>query len=777
MKKIVLAFLFLCILAFTGSSLTNVFAAEDDITVKISTIFEEGNEIGPNNLLRTYGSKVGFTPPGDNSGYDFVFWVVNGIVRKDLELTHQFTVTSKLDLVAIYAPNDPVKHAVVFMDSNGELLEVQYVAPTEDATDLVSLPDKPGYEVSTTNKWKSITGNATLTNIASHTVFVLQYQSTSLDTFDLVVNDGHGAGNYAYNSLAEVSALVETPNPFSHWEENGIIVSYDETYMFTMASNRELTAVYLETPLTAEPLVTMTNDLGVRDGYHTYMGQFSMPDGYELIEYGYLVSDQVEVLTLDTPGVEVVIGNTSHPVTNEFVTSFVHDSGSSIRAYMVVNDGETIVNHYSDNKFAQIHSGEVVIYETGFESSEGFTHGTTYNNTTVKMDGPTEQQWGTYYGTASTTSPLSGAQSMQMRWYTSAPANLGYTFTDFDLENISKIEFFAANELGLKVEVSVSIDEGDTWIDAEVFALTGTSTQYTYFVEESSQVGTLRVKFQVSLPEPIPTGTSRLYIDDVKIYSVLDSESKVLHEVIFNNEEVSESVAVVNGNFVSVPEEPTKTGYNFLGWFDESLTTEYTFDTPLTEDFELFAKWVEVAEELVILKQFDFGAVNITGYAGTEITFTNVYDSVEYTLTKLRGQINTFGDSPAYILSPHSTSGVTSYIEFDLSDIGEEAFSISFDYTAWSSTAVNNIKNENRDSLYALQFFDGTNWISLTNTDSVLNLKDTLTDSYQTVTYEVTEAGFYRVILECPGAGTTANNTAQAGVIDNFTVFTISSGE
>src|SRR5690606_1061877 len=63
---------------------------------------------------------------------------------------------------------------------------------------------------------------------------------------------------------------------------------------------------------------------------------------------------------------------------------------------------------------------ETLIYETGFESSEGFAASTTYNNTTVLMSGPSGEEWGTYYGTPSTTSPITGGQSMQMRWYTSA---------------------------------------------------------------------------------------------------------------------------------------------------------------------------------------------------------------------------------------------------------------------------------------------------------------------------------------------------------------------
>jgi len=163
---------------------------------------------------------------------------------------------------------------------------------------------------------------------------------------------------------------------------------------------------------------------------------------------------------------------------------------------------------------------EQSVYSTGFESAEGFTAATAYNNTTVAYKGPVDNQWGTYYGTPSTTAPLIGSQSMQMRWYTSATANLGYTFTNFDTVDVTKITFFAANTLGLNVEVSISTDGGTTWIEGQTFTLTGNSTEYTYNVPVANQTGNIRVKFAIVLPDPIPTGTSRLYIDGVNFYGM-----------------------------------------------------------------------------------------------------------------------------------------------------------------------------------------------------------------------------------------------------------------
>ena len=46
------------------------------------------------------------------------------------------------------------------------------------------------------------------------------------------------------------------------------------------------------------------------------------------------------------------------------------------------------------------------------------------------------------------------------------------------------------------------------------------------------------------------------------------------------------------GNQATRPQNPSKTGFGFAGWFtDEALTIEYDFDTPVTGDITLYAAW------------------------------------------------------------------------------------------------------------------------------------------------------------------------------------------
>ncbi|WP_312766463.1 T9SS type A sorting domain-containing protein [Epilithonimonas sp.] len=153
------------------------------------------------------------------------------------------------------------------------------------------------------------------------------------------------------------------------------------------------------------------------------------------------------------------------------------------------------------------------IYSTGFESSEGFTSSTVYNNTTLLVSGPSGKQWSTFFGTPSTTSALTGNQSMQMRWYTTSSASKGYTMTNFATSGVGSVTFNASNTAGINVIVSYSTN-GTTWLGPQTFTLTTTSTSYTYNVPAAA-TGALRFKFELTYTTA-PSATSRLYIDDVK---------------------------------------------------------------------------------------------------------------------------------------------------------------------------------------------------------------------------------------------------------------------
>lgn len=65
-----------------------------------------------------------------------------------------------------------------------------------------------------------------------------------------------------------------------------------------------------------------------------------------------------------------------------------------------------------------------------------------------------------------------------------------------------------------------------------------------------------------------------------------------------NGGSVVEPQGVVDGGLLNKPASPTKEGFAFGGWYtDAELTHPYDFDTPVTGDFTLYAKWTEITME------------------------------------------------------------------------------------------------------------------------------------------------------------------------------------
>ena len=167
--------------------------------------------------------------------------------------------------------------------------------------------------------------------------------------------------------------------------------------------------------------------------------------------------------------------------------------------------------------FAQ---NESVIYSTGFESTDGFTATTAYNNPDVKYQGPTGKQWGIIMGTASTTGPITGSQSMQMRSYADI-TTAGSVYTNFDLANVTKVTFKAKayNATTTTLNVYYSTNSGSSWSNATSITASTTATEYTYNISSTGEFSTVRIKIE----HPLVSAAGRLTIDDVVVYGILST--------------------------------------------------------------------------------------------------------------------------------------------------------------------------------------------------------------------------------------------------------------
>ena len=96
--------------------------------------------------------------------------------------------------------------------------------------------------------------------------------------------------------------------------------------------------------------------------------------------------------------------------------------------------------------------------------------------------------------------------------------------------------------------------------------------------------------------------------DSITLYAKWEEVSNVKEfEVTFNTNGGSEVVSqkISENGLVKKPGDPTKEGFTFVGWFeDEALVKEFDFETKITENKTLYAKWekaqVEVPEQLAL---------------------------------------------------------------------------------------------------------------------------------------------------------------------------------
>jgi uncharacterized repeat protein (TIGR02543 family) len=175
------------------------------------------------------------------------------------------------------------------------------------------------------------------------------------------------------------------------------------------------------------------------------------------------------------------------------------------------------------------------------------------------------------------------------------------------------------------------------------------------------------------------------------------------------------SQTINDGETAILPTEPTKTGYTFGGWYSDSgLTTLYDFDTAVTTDISIYAKWDEVGSvtystDLFISEVLDWdGGTNkaVELYNGTDSPIT--LDGT-YTIKVNSNDNTTWGSSINLTgtIQPGETFVITNADEVSLVALSDLDTSISFN----GDDAIGLFKNNELIDLFGVFGEDpGSGW-------------------------------------------------------------------
>jgi uncharacterized repeat protein (TIGR02543 family) len=118
----------------------------------------------------------------------------------------------------------------------------------------------------------------------------------------------------------------------------------------------------------------------------------------------------------------------------------------------------------------------------------------------------------------------------------------------------------------------------------------------------------------------------------------VDEKSEYTVEFNSNGGSAIGSLTVGDGETINAPDEPTKSEYEFGGWYkDDALTDKWDFNgDKVTRNATLYAKWVVIlgTDGLNYELNSDSGSYSVTGYTGeeTDIRIPAEYNGLPVTL-------------------------------------------------------------------------------------------------------------------------------------------------
>ncbi|MCR5618100.1 MAG: InlB B-repeat-containing protein [Clostridiales bacterium] len=214
-------------------------------------------------------------------------------------------------------------------------------------------------------------------------------------------------------------------------------------------------------------------------------------------------------------------------------------------------------------------------------------------------EGGTVSGWGIYKSGDDVTLTASPSAKYKFAgWYegtNKVSDNAEYTFTATSARDlVAKFE---------QVEFDIDVDVYDNG-EGGSSTVTGAGTYYKGDTVTISAIPDSNVVFSYWLTqygEEVSTSATYSFSPtvDIKMFAVFRKPETFTVSFESNGGSSVTTQSITEGQKATKPSDPTKADSVFLGWYkDSSLTTEFNFDTPITENTTLYAKYKTLIKEV-----------------------------------------------------------------------------------------------------------------------------------------------------------------------------------
>lgn len=294
-----------------------------------------------------------------NEGAEFVGWMVgNKIVSADE--TYTTNAYADMTYTPVFATVDSADFTVTFVDSYGNV--VTTLTNTEIA-DLTALPEAPAFAGLTFTGWdktldevKALTASATVTAQYANDTDT-QYTVTATGcTITVDGVDYTDTASVTYNTLVTVKAENATA-----WTVNGSATpaAYGAEYSFYCGS--DITVASVTKAVTATPAVKAVSMEKTATHKVTFLATRSVPEGFTLVESGFVYGKGMAAEDLVLENVGKVAGSANGTVKQivcnnkaadgQFSLSYgvtAMNASASAAAYVIYRQGNQSVVIYGD---------------------------------------------------------------------------------------------------------------------------------------------------------------------------------------------------------------------------------------------------------------------------------------------------------------------------------------------------------------------------------------------------------------------------------------------